>query len=195
MLLLASQHFTMEAAASPQPSFVWAPGALCVGDDLPNSPHNLTVKAAMDACATNHLCLAFTYHSTEREPNGVLPVYFKSTSEANSDAEWSHYTVGTALLFKTASGKCISSSASPVLSRFNVANVTVRRDEFPQAYVCGQTSMQPKEAKFLIDFLGFKNGPCSEDGYDADMGQSKRVCLPAVFGKQHCLDFELFSSK
>ena len=125
-------------------------------------------------------------------PSAPLPF---RTSEANSDTEWSHYTVGTALLFKTASGKCISSSASPALSRFNVANVTVRRDEYPQAYVCSQTSMQPKEAKFLIDFLGFKNGPCNEDGYDADMGQSKRVCLPAVFGKQHCLEFELFSSK
>jgi len=71
-------------------------------------------------------------------------------------------------------------------------NVTIHKDEYPQAGQCGQTSMSARDATFPVRFGGFKSGVCAADGYAKTAG-SKQECSPTVLGKRWCMDFELFS--
>ena len=97
----------------PIRSFRWTLGAMLAGGDRPGSPRNLTVSAAKALCAADSLCEGFTYHSGAKIPNGTLPIYLKSTPEANTDAAWSHYMAvrSYTMQMKVDDGYCVAARA------------------------------------------------------------------------------------
>ena len=71
--------------------FVYKPGYLGAGDDLPyNGPYNYT--GAVAACAADLNCMAFTFNSANQQPTQPVNVFFKSAvNYVCCDATWSTY--------------------------------------------------------------------------------------------------------
>ena len=71
----------------------------------------------MVACVADSGCEGFTYHSPAKQPDGVLPVYFKSSPEANTDVAWSHYNLGEVygMQIRVGDGLCIAARSSEPL--------------------------------------------------------------------------------